>query len=99
MKELLTIEIIRYMCESLEALDVALRVLTAVMEHRQPDAGDVQELRRLRPAEDYSSMDDMACTVIFETLNRRRLQRSLTDRPFDSAACFAPLERNPKFHS
>jgi hypothetical protein len=69
------------------------------MEHNQPDSSDVQKLRRLTPGEGYSSLDDMACTVIFETVKRRRLQRSLTgaDRLFDQAACFAPLERNPKF--
>ncbi|HKE20917.1 MAG TPA: hypothetical protein VKB88_00925 [Bryobacteraceae bacterium] len=65
------------MGESLAAIDVALRVLTAVMEHGQPDPGDVQELRRLTPVEDYSSVDNMACTVIFETLKRRRFERSL----------------------
>jgi hypothetical protein len=63
--------------ESLAAIDVALRVLTAVMEHGQPAASDVQELRRLTPAEDYLSVDDMARRVIFENV-KRRLQRSLT---------------------
>jgi hypothetical protein len=61
------------MDESLAAIEVALRVLGAVMEHSQPDASDVQQLRRLTPAEDYLSLDDMACAVIFETLKRRRL--------------------------
>jgi hypothetical protein len=53
------------------------------MEHDQPDPSDVQELRRLTPPEDYSSVDNMACTVIQEALERRRLQRSLTGAPTD----------------
>jgi hypothetical protein len=64
------------MDESLAAIDVALRVLTAVMADNQPDPSDVQELRRLTQGKDYSSVDDMASTVIFDAVKRRRLHGS-----------------------
>jgi hypothetical protein len=56
-------------------IKMALRVLTAIMEHCPPDAADVKELRRFAPLDADVPVDELACEVVHEVLTRRA-QRS-----------------------
>jgi len=64
-----------------EALKTGLRVLTAISHRTEPDAADVQELRRLAPLlADAASLDEIACDVIQQALKRRSEVRSRMGR-------------------
>jgi hypothetical protein len=57
--------------QPLDALKLALRVLSAISERQAPEAHDVQELRRLAPALGDGPLDELACDVIQQALRRR----------------------------
>jgi hypothetical protein len=59
------------MQQSLNAMTIALRVLTALTEHQQPDPNDVDELRRLTPLSADADLDELACDVIHRALKHR----------------------------
>ena len=60
------------MQESLDAMNAALRVLTAVNEKRQPEAKDVEVLRSLAgPQREGVGMDELACDAVANALKRR----------------------------
>jgi hypothetical protein len=67
------------MQQSLAAMNVALRVLTALTEKRHPDPADVEELRRLAPLHADCPLDELACDVIQEAIRRRAEVRARTD--------------------
>jgi hypothetical protein len=69
------------MQESLDAMKVALRVLTALTEKRAPNTPDVQALRQLAGDTGNSDLDDLACEVIQKAIKRRaqvRKNRAVT---------------------
>jgi hypothetical protein len=53
-----------------KATETALRVLCAVIDHQQPTAADVHELKLLNPRPD-APPDDIACEAIAQALKRR----------------------------
>lgn len=59
------------MQQSLEAMQLALRVLTAVTEKRHPDPEDVAKLRQLAPHAAAKTPDELACEVIQNALRHR----------------------------
>jgi hypothetical protein len=60
------------MQRSLDAMKVALRVLTAIDGHRDPNPNDVAELKNLEPLlADTAPPDELACEVIRQALKRR----------------------------
>ncbi len=65
---------------SVEALKVALRVLTAISERRTPDERDVAALKKLAPLLADGPLDELACDVIQQALKRRAELRSRTAR-------------------
>jgi len=52
-------------------MQVALRVLAAINENRQPDPADVAELHRMAPPAAFRSLSELACAVIQQALERR----------------------------
>lgn len=56
---------------SLNAMKIAVRVLTAITEKRHPEPADVEELRRLDPLLRDMPLDELACDVIQQALKRR----------------------------
>jgi hypothetical protein len=54
-----------------DALKVALRVLNAIRDCRQPGARDVDLLRRLTPANTNAPVDECACDVVVQALKTR----------------------------
>lgn len=54
-----------------ETLKVALRVIAAVTEFRQPEDDDIQALRSYAPAFNGQPPDDLACEVIHQILRER----------------------------
>ena len=63
------------MQQSLDAMTVALRVLTATTERSVPAREDLDELRRLCPSLAYLPPDDLACEVIQAALKNRAQAR------------------------
>jgi hypothetical protein len=60
------------MQDSLAATQIALRVLTAITENRLPDPGDVVALHSYAGAQPEGiDLDELACTVIQQAMNRR----------------------------
>lgn len=57
--------------QGLDSMRTALRVLTAVVEKRNPDAADLEELHRLAPSLSNASPDVLACYLIQQGLKRR----------------------------
>ena len=53
------------------AMTVALRVLTAVTERREPAVKDLEELRRLAPLLADQPIDELACDVIQQASRQR----------------------------
>ena len=53
----------------------ALRVLTAMMDFRQPDSADVVVLQALAPECAGYLLDDLACEIIQRASIERRSQR------------------------
>ena len=58
------------------AIQVALRVLTAITEGRNPAPQDVEALKRLAPTVQYKSIDELACTVVQDALKHRAKVRA-----------------------
>jgi len=51
------------------ATESALRLLCAIIDHREPSPADVQELRLLNPRRD-APLDEIACEVVAQALKR-----------------------------
>ncbi len=64
----------------LAAVEVALRVLTAINEGRIADDADVEKLRRLAPSLADLPLDELACDVIKQALLLHELKRKTEDR-------------------
>jgi hypothetical protein len=64
------------MQKSLEAMQVAVRVLTALSEKRTPDPADVEILNNYAPLLSHLSPDELACDVIQQALRRREQVRA-----------------------
>lgn len=66
-----------FMEQSLNAMRAALRVLTALNEKRHPAAVDVDALRVYAgPQPQGSTLDEFACAVIQQAIERRARVRS-----------------------
>jgi hypothetical protein len=68
------------MQDSLSAMKVALRVLTALTERRMPEQSDIEELqRRAQPlgpiTRQVVSLDELACEVIRQAVKNRAAAR------------------------
>ena len=50
----------------------ALRVLTNILDHVEPDPADVEELRRLSPKDADDPIDLLACKVVQNAVAERR---------------------------
>jgi DNA-binding NarL/FixJ family response regulator len=61
----------------IDAMKIALRVLTAITEKRNPDPDDLQELHRLAPLQPGASPDELACEVIQQAIKRRADARNV----------------------
>src|SRR5579871_4097470 len=59
--------------QSLHEMQLALRVLNAITNHRDPEPADVEELHRLAPSEQGISIDELACRVVTKALQRRAI--------------------------
>jgi hypothetical protein len=59
------------MAGDLDAMALALRVLTAVTEGAEPTAEDVAVLKRMAPGSPASALDDLAREVIERILKER----------------------------
>jgi hypothetical protein len=60
------------MDELMAVLELGLRVLTAVINNRDPDPTDVEMLRRQSPlSQSDRPIDEVACEVIQAALKRR----------------------------
>src|SRR5215813_2150726 len=72
--------------EDLGALELAVRVLPATIEHCTPDSTDIEKLRRFAPLLTDRAIDELACDVVYAELKRReevrqvKLGRRLHDR-------------------
>jgi hypothetical protein len=58
------------MPKNIVEMRIALRVLSAVMDHHEPDPADVAELHRLAPFHPEEPIDEMACEVIQSELRK-----------------------------
>jgi len=57
-----------------------LRVLGAITDRQPPDVADLEELRRLDPAQGDCSPDELACNVILKALkDREQVRKSLLE--------------------
>jgi hypothetical protein len=65
------------MRQSVEAMNVALRVLGAITAGCQPDWGDIQELHRLAPSNGDMPLDQVACLVVEKYLKHYRIKREI----------------------
>ena len=59
------------MQQSLEALETALRILSAINAKDHPDPADIDALRACWPQRDGVGLDEFACEVIQKALKRR----------------------------
>ena len=66
-----------YVVEDLAPLELAVRVLTAIIEHFKPDSSDVEKLRRFAPLLPDRPIDDLACDVVYAELKRREEMRQV----------------------
>ena len=64
------------MQQSLEAMETAVRVLTALAKHEEPDATDVTYLRGMAPLLENADLDVLACDVVQQALKRREAARN-----------------------
>ena len=62
--------------QSLDAMKVALRVLTSLTEKRPPAHSDLDSLHRFAPALVHLPADELACEVIQQALRRRAAMRA-----------------------
>lgn len=63
------------MDEHVDVMLIALRILVALAEGRQPLPEDAEELLRQAPEGKYASLDELACRVVEEALKRLREKR------------------------
>jgi hypothetical protein len=68
------------MQESLDAMKLSLRVLSALNEKRDPDPTDVEQLRALAPFVADLPPDELACEVISRALQHRAHVRAALGR-------------------
>jgi hypothetical protein len=61
-----------------DALIIALRVLIAITEKRDPDSVDVETLRQYAPAFPGYPIDHLACNVIRQAIEVLQCQRAAT---------------------
>ena len=62
---------------SLDAMTVALRVLTAINDRRDPDSADLEKLRELAGrGRDQTDPDALACEVIRKAVRHRERVRN-----------------------
>ena len=61
---------------SLDAMKVAMRVLTALSDKRTPDPADIKTLNEFAPLLRDLSPDELACDVIQQALRRRSQVRA-----------------------
>ena len=62
--------------ESLQALKLALRVLTAITENRNPDPADIEALRACEGScSNGRGVEELACDVIQRSIEHRRKLR------------------------
>lgn len=59
------------MADNLAAMRTALRVLTAILNHAEPDPTDVAELYRLAPDRPGLALDELACEVVHRLHEKR----------------------------
>jgi hypothetical protein len=64
------------MLDSSNAMETALRVLTALTQRARPDPEDVAELRRFAGDGDSTAVDELACDVIQKALRERSASRA-----------------------
>ena len=65
------------MQQSLEAMETALRVLTAINRKSHPDPADIDILRAYAgPQPDGMGLDEFACEVLQKALQRRAIARA-----------------------
>jgi hypothetical protein len=63
--------------KSLDAMNAALRVLTAISKKQAPSSQDIIELEtHAGPQPDGVDLDEFACTVIMQALKRRTEARA-----------------------
>jgi hypothetical protein len=74
------------MQQSLEAMQLALRVLTALTEKRYPDPEDLAHLRQLAPDAAAKKPDELACEVIQNALKHRAAVREKSVPPGHTAS-------------
>ena len=55
----------------LDVMNIALRVVNAVAQKCDPDSNDLEALRTFLPRLANAPLDELACGVIQEALNRR----------------------------
>ena len=73
------------MQNSLDALKVALRVLSACTERRQADPSDLDNLRQYAPDSEKLPPDELACEVIQRALKARAIARgTYPSEPLDT---------------
>ena len=56
-----------------DAMITALRVLSAIVNQRDPDPADVEELRRIPASRAEVPLDELACNVVQQARNDLRL--------------------------
>ena len=65
------------MQQSFYAMSLALRVLTAITESRQPDPADLEALQQyVGPPPEGIGVDEFACSVIQKALTERARARA-----------------------
>ena len=58
-------------------METALRVLSAITEHCEPDPADVQEVKRLSPLMPPDTpLDEIACALVSQALKQRATTRA-----------------------
>ena len=65
--------------QSIEHLDRAERVLTALTQHQKPEAEDLAALRDFAPAAAGKSIGELACEVIRNALNHAMLSSTTAE--------------------
>jgi hypothetical protein len=79
---------------SIRAMQVGVRVLSALAEDRSPDPNDVEELHEYAPLVSNLPLDKFACEVIQLALKRRAEVRRLADTaPAPTATLQRGLDR------
>jgi hypothetical protein len=64
------------MHESLAAMKLAIRVLTAITNRQHPEPTELEELRRLAPQSSDLPPDELACEVIQRGIKRSAVVRA-----------------------